>query len=84
MEANKSFIEAFTSRSQDKPAEEMDPSILNTFLETCMKLLRDRKVIKGLQELINKFASNTPDGLRVVKKIGKHKERIGRELRLTA
>ena len=43
MEGNKSFIEASTSRSQEKPVEEMDPSMITTFLETCMKLLRDRK-----------------------------------------
>lgn len=48
MEANKSFVEASTSGSKDKPNKEMDPSMLTTFLETCMKLLRDSKVVKGL------------------------------------
>jgi len=66
MEENKSFVEASTLGSRDKPVQEMDPSMLMTFLETCMKLLRDSKVVKGLQELINRCARNTPGELRVV------------------
>jgi len=57
MEAKKSFTEASTSGSQNKLFEEVDPSMLTTLLETCMKLLHDSKAIKGLQELINKCAS---------------------------
>jgi len=34
MEAKKSFVEASTSESKDKPEQEMDSSILTTFLET--------------------------------------------------
>ena len=48
MEAKKSFMEASTSGSQDQLEPGMDPSMLTTFLETCMKLLCDNKVIKGL------------------------------------
>jgi len=48
MEAKKSFIEACTSGSKDNPKQEMDPSMLTTFLETCMKLLHDSKAMKGL------------------------------------
>ena len=48
MEANKSFVEASTSGSKDKTKQEMDPSMLTTFLETCMKLLRDSMAMKGL------------------------------------
>lgn len=48
MEANKIFVEASTSRSRDKIYEEVDPSMLITFLETCMKFLHDSKVMKGL------------------------------------
>lgn len=48
MEAKKSFTEVSTSGSQEKPVEEMDPSMITTFLETCMKLLRDSKALKGL------------------------------------
>ena len=59
-EVKKSFAEASTSRRKDKPDQEMDPSILTIFLETCMKLLRDSKAVKGLQELINRCAGNTP------------------------
>jgi len=31
----------------------MDPSMLTTFLETCMKLLLNSNAMKGLQESIN-------------------------------
>ena len=48
MEARKSFIDASTSGSKDKPEPEMDPSMLTTFLETCMKLLCASKTVKGL------------------------------------
>jgi len=50
-----------------------------------MKLLCDNKVVKGLQELINKCASrgNAYDGHRMIKNTGKHNTRIGREMRVT-
>jgi len=48
MEAKKIFVEASTSGSQDKFSKEMDPSMLTTFLETCMKILRNSKAMKGL------------------------------------
>jgi len=54
MEAKKSFTEASTSSSKDQLEPGMDPSMLTTFLETCMKLLCDSKAIKGLQELITR------------------------------
>ena len=54
MEAKKIFVEASTSGSKDKPEQDMDPSMLTTFLETYMKLLRNSKFVKGLQELINR------------------------------
>ena len=54
MEAKKSFTDASTSGSKDKLEPEMDPSMLKNFLEACMKLLRDSKVVKGLQELITR------------------------------
>ena len=51
-----------------------------------MKLLHDSKVVKGLQELINRCtgkdsATGEP---HVVRKLGKHKARTEREMRLTA
>lgn len=49
MEAKKSFTEASTSGSKDQLEPGMDPSILTTFLERRMKLLRDHKLVKGLQ-----------------------------------
>ena len=54
MEAKKSFMEASTSSSKDQLEPRMDPSMVTTFLETCMKLLRDSKAMKGLQELITR------------------------------
>ena len=61
---------------------EVDPYVLTTFLETCMKLLQDSKVVEVLQELINKCASKEKvlDEHYVVKKIGKHKARTWREM----
>ena len=50
----------------------MDPSMLTTFLETCMKLLRDNKALKGLQELITKCARTTLGEPHVVQKLRKH------------
>jgi len=52
MEVKKSFAEPSTSGSQEKLAGEMDSSMITTFLETCMKLLHDSKVVKGMQKLI--------------------------------
>ena len=66
MEANKSFMEASTSGSKDKLEPEMDPSMLTTFLETCMKLLRDSKDVKGMQEIITRCAGTVPGELHVV------------------
>jgi len=83
MEAKKSFAETSTSGSKDKPDQEIDPSMLTTFLETCMKLLRDSNAMKGLQELINRCTGNTLGEPRMVWKIGKHKTRKGREMTLT-
>ncbi len=54
MEAKKSFTKASTSGSKDQLEPGMDPSMLTTFLETCMKQLRDSKAVKGLQELITR------------------------------
>ena len=48
MEAKKSFTEASTSGSKDQLESGMDPSMLTTFLETCMKLLCDINAVKGL------------------------------------
>ncbi len=33
--------------------QETDPSLLASFLKTCMKILRDKKAVGGLQELID-------------------------------
>jgi len=60
MEEKKSFAKASTSGSRDKHVQEMDPSMLTNFLESCMKLLCERNIVKGLQELINRCVGNTP------------------------
>lgn len=51
MEVKKIFIEASTLGSQNilpdtSTPTEVDPFVLTTILETCMKLLHDRKVVK--------------------------------------
>ena len=48
MEAKNSFTEASTLGSKDHLELGTDPSMLTTFLKTCMKLLRDSKAFKGL------------------------------------
>lgn len=78
----KSFMEASTSGSKDKLGPEIDLSLLTTFLETCMKLLHDSKVVKGLQELITWCArSGEP---HVVWKLENYTSRTRREMRFTA
>jgi len=59
----------------------MDPSMLTTFVETCMNLLHDSKAVKGLQELITRCVGEGEP--RVVRKVGKHALHTGREMRLT-
>lgn len=59
MEAKKNFVEDCTSTNHEKipitsATQEVYPSILATFLKSCMKILRNQKVVEGLQELIDK------------------------------
>lgn len=75
MEAKRSFADASTSGSKDRLELEMDPSMLTTFLETCMKLLRDNKAVKGLQELITRCAGTMLGEPHVVQKLEKHTTR---------
>ena len=84
MEAKRSFIDSSTSGSKDRMELEMDPSMLTTFLETSMKLLCDSKAVKGLQELINICVETAQGEPRVVRNLGKHTTRMGREMRLIA
>ena len=81
MEAKKRFIEASTSGSKDQLELGMDPSMLTTFLETCMKLVSDNKAVKGLQELITRCAGSGEPC--IVRKLGKCALCTGREMRLT-
>lgn len=73
MEAKKSFMEASTLGSKDQLELEMDPSMLTKLLETCMKLLRGSKVVKGLQEFIARCVG--PGELHLVYKLGKNTSR---------
>ena len=77
MEAKKIFTDASTSGSKDKLEPEIDPSMVTTFLETCMKLLCDSNVVKGLHGFINRCVGTTPGELNVVWKIRKNKTRMG-------
>lgn len=61
MKVKESFSEASTSGSKDKSESKMDLYMLTTFLETSVKLLRDSKVVKGLQELINRCIGTAAD-----------------------
>jgi len=81
MEGRKSFMKATTFSSKDQLEQRMDPSLLTTFLETCMKLLHDRKAVKGLQELVTRCTRLGEPCM--VQKHGMHALRIGREMRLT-
>jgi len=56
--------------------------MLTTFLETCMKFLRDNKAVKGLQELIAKCTGSSE--LCVIWKLGKHTLCTRREMILIA
>lgn len=54
------------------------PSMLTTFLETCMKLLRDNRVVKGLEEVINSYARwGEPC---IVRRMGSHTSRTQQEM----
>jgi len=72
MEAKRKFVDTSTSGSKDRLEPKMDPSMLITFMETCMKLLHDSKAIKGLQELITRCAGTTLGEPRIVRKLEKH------------
>jgi len=80
MEAKKSFVEASTSGSNDQPEPGMDPSMLITFLETCMKLLHENKEVNGKQELITRYVGSGE--ACVPRKLGKHALHTEREMRL--
>lgn len=78
MEATESLTGVSTRGSRDHPKLDRDPSMLNTFLETCIKLLCDNRVVKGLHEVINRYAGwGEP---RIVAKLGRHELQMGREM----
>lgn len=69
-EAQISFMEVSTPCDRDPIELGMDPSMLTTFLETCMKLLRDNKAVKGLQELITRCTRSAEPHIVLI--LGKH------------
>ena len=48
LEARESFVEVSTPCSRDQPEPVRDPLMITTFLETCIKLIHDNRVVKGL------------------------------------
>lgn len=100
LEAKKSFVDIgdLTSNMQmqlvpKKNAPEVgtamenpNSTVLKSFLQTCMKLLRDQKAVEGLQKLIDNCASkeNPQHEKFIVNKVNKNKKRNGREMQLTA
>jgi len=81
-EVQKSFTKVSTPSSRDPIELGTDPSMLTTFIETCMKLLCDNKVVKVLQELITRCTGAGEPC--VVHKMGKHALRTEREMRKMA
>ena len=82
MEARESFMGVSTQGSRDRLESDRDPSMLTTFLETCIKLLRDNREVKVLQEVINRCAGwGEP---RAVRKLGRHASWMGQEMCLMA
>lgn len=75
LEAKKIFAEASTSGSKGQAELEQERSFTTTFLETCMKLLRDANAVKGLQELITRC--DGADKPRLIHKLGKCVLRTG-------
>ena len=69
-EAKNNFVETSTSESKDQFRSEKGTSMLTTFLETCMNLLKDAKVVKELQELITRCTG--ADEPWMIRKLGKH------------
>jgi len=47
-EASESFMTVSTLGDRDPNEPRMDPSMLTTFLETCMNLIRNNRAVKGL------------------------------------
>lgn len=81
IEVRESFAEVSNPGSREQPRSEIGPSMLTTFLETCMKLVWDSRALKGLQELMNICAGSSE--LRVIRKLGKQVMHASSEIQLT-
>jgi len=78
MEASKIFTGVSTQGSRDRPELDRDSSVLTTFLETCIKLLRDNRAVRGLHKVINRCIGwGEPC---VVLKLGRHASHTGWEM----
>lgn len=82
LEAKEKFMEASPSSSKGQPDLQHDNSLITTFLETCMKLLRDANAVKGLWEFIARCVR--ADEPHMIRKLGKHVLHTEWEMRLTA
>jgi len=69
-----------TLGSRDQLEPDRDPSMITTFSGTCIKLLHDKRVVKGLQELINRCIGWSET--HVLQKLGRHVSSTKREMRL--
>lgn len=65
--------------------QDVDLNVLKSFLQIYMKLLRNNKVIQGLQELINSCAPKEvmQSEMCAMNNLHRHKKRTGKEMRLT-
>lgn len=81
MEARERFMGVSTRGSTDRPKLDREPSMLTTLLETCIKLLHDNKVVRGLEGVINKCMRwGEP---HTIWKVGRHASWMGQEMQLT-
>jgi len=65
--------------------QDSDPTMLKSFLHTCMKLLWDHKVVDALQEIIDKYTCKDSrlQGQCIVNKVNQRNKRTDREMQLT-
>ena len=86
------FVTACKDFNKDEAPMPKVPANLRTddevkpFLQACMKLLCNKKVVENLQALIDSCADkpNPPPKVKDVHKLYKHKKHTGREMRLMA
>lgn len=78
---------AWTEKSEEViDTQETYPSVLTSFLQTCMKFLSDQISVEGLQKLIDNCTGKGKSLPKqcVVHKVDKSKKRMGWEMRSSA